>query len=42
MGNKTVLILGCRSDIEVQGVRIFLEKKWEATGGTGFIGNHLV
>jgi len=28
VGNKTVLILGCSSDIEVQGVRIFLEKKW--------------
>jgi len=42
VGNKTVLILGCSSDIGVQGVRIFLEKKFEATDETGFIGNHLV
>jgi len=30
--NKTVLILGCSSDIGVQTARIFLEKKWKVIG----------
>ena len=32
MNNKTVLILGCSSDIGVQTARIFLEKKWKVIG----------
>ena len=30
--NKTVLILGCSSDIGVQTARMFLEKKWKVIG----------
>ena len=32
MNNKTVLILGCSSDIGIQTARIFLEKKWKVIG----------
>ena len=30
--NRTVLILGCSSDIGVQTARIFLEKNWKVIG----------
>jgi len=32
VGNKTVLILGCSSDIGIQTACIFLEKKWKVIG----------
>ena len=32
MKNKTVLILGCSSDIGIQTAKKFLEKRWEVIG----------